>query len=379
MNTQLSENLAELKRSIGNYGNVFARRKGALSRFEYLVKRVLRKLILRHLDQQREINQLILRVLEELITGARAQETPKASTAQHNLTASNGNGIRVVTSLSELDQIMQELDDAAAISDDELRRVFTTFKMEFPFDLPDDPYSKEYADRQFELYRYLRGESYHPSNEVTEFDPLTMADKPFPFCTESPQTVGNQLIAIGHIIRTLNLPPKSTILELGPGPGNTTIFLARMGYKVSTIDIEKRWLDLIAERARRKHLDVEMIHGDFSLIHDLGRQYDAVLFFECFHHCADHRSLIEGLKKVVAPGGKIVFAAEPITDDFPMPWGFRLDGESLRAIRRFGWCELGFQESYFRDLMDRYGWAVSKHVCAETPWGGIFVATRRGE
>jgi protein-L-isoaspartate O-methyltransferase len=293
--------------------------------------------------------------------------------------ASTGSGIRVVSSLSELDQIMQELDAAAAISDGELRRVFTTFAMEFPVDLPDDPYSKEYADRQFEVYRYLHGEPYHPSNEVTVFDVQTAADKPFPFYTESPQTVGAQLIAIGHLIRTLNLPPKSTILEFGPGWGNTTLCLARMGYKVSAIDIEKRFVDLIAERARRKRLDVEIIHGDFSLIHDLGRQYDAVLFFECFHHCADHRSLIEGLKKVVAPGGKVVFAGEPITDDFPIPWGFRLDGESLWAIRRQGWCELGFQESYFRDLMGRYGWALSKHVCAETQWGVVFVATHRGE
>jgi hypothetical protein len=90
MDTQL----AELKRSIRNYGNVFARRNGAIGRFEYLVKRVLRKLILRHLDQQREINQLVARALDELIAGARAQEKlsiellepPEVSTVQHNMT-----------------------------------------------------------------------------------------------------------------------------------------------------------------------------------------------------------------------------------------------------------------------------------------------------
>ena len=293
--------------------------------------------------------------------------------------ASNGRNFRLVSSLSALDEILLELDAAAAISDDELRRVFTTFAMEFAHDLPKDPYSKAYYDRQFELYEYLHGKSYDTSNEVSVFDVQTAADRPFPFYTESPQTVGNHLIAIGHLIRTINLPPKSRILEFGPGWGNTTVWLARMGYKVTAVDIEKRFVELVAERGRRKQLNIETIQGDFQLVHHVQRKWDAVLFFECFHHCADHHSLIEGLDKVVSPGGKVIFAAEPITDDFPIPWGFRLDGESLWAIRKFGWCELGFQETYFRELMYKHGWNLSKNVCPETPWGVVFVATRRDE
>src|SRR5215831_4431341 len=87
----LSDTLAELKRSTGNYGNVVAQRKGLLGRFEHLAKRGLRKLILRHLEQQREINQLVVRALEELVNGARAQgkitAEPQETSApeQHNL------------------------------------------------------------------------------------------------------------------------------------------------------------------------------------------------------------------------------------------------------------------------------------------------------
>jgi SAM-dependent methyltransferase len=101
MNTQLSEILAELERSIGNYGNVVARRKGVLGRFEHLIKRSLRKLILRHLDQQHEINQLVAQALDEIDTDAHAQEklttelqemqeTLKAISAQRNLPACLG-------------------------------------------------------------------------------------------------------------------------------------------------------------------------------------------------------------------------------------------------------------------------------------------------
>lgn len=272
--------------------------------------------------------------------------------------------------------MLRMLDAAAAVSDDELRRGFTRFTMDIPMDAPADPDSKEYRAHQMKLYEWLHGKPYAVKNEVTSFDVAAIAAAPFPFGTRSCQTVGNQLIAIGHIIRTLDLKPESSILEFGPGWGNTTLFLAQMGFRMTAVDIEKNFVDLINERARRKGLGIEAVHGEFGIIHQIERKFDAVLFFECFHHCSDHQSLIAGLDKVVAPGGKVVFAAEPITDAFPVPWGLRLDGESLWAIRKHGWLELGFQETYFRKLLARYGWQVEKRVCSETPWGVIFVATR---
>jgi ubiquinone/menaquinone biosynthesis C-methylase UbiE len=283
---------------------------------------------------------------------------------------------QIVSTLAQLDEMLKMLDAAAAISDDELRRGFTKFSMRFPMDLPDDPDSPEYRETQMKLYEWLHGKSYSVSNEVSNFDVTAAASSPFPFYTESPQTIGNHLISIGHLIRTMNLKPKSSILEFGPGWGNTTVWLARMGYRVTAVDIEKNFVDLIKERAKRKQLELEAIQGDFSLLHQFDRQFDAVLFFECFHHCSDHQALIAGLDRVVAPGGKVIFAAEPITDDFPIPWGLRLDGESLWAIRNNGWLELGFKETYFRALMARHGWSLEKSVCHETPWGVIFVATR---
>jgi SAM-dependent methyltransferase len=285
-------------------------------------------------------------------------------------------GYRVISTLAELDQMLKMLDAAAARSDEELRRGFASFRMDLPMDITADPDSDAYRAQQMELYEWLHGKPYAVSNEVSNFDIAAAADVPFPFHTQSSQTVGNQLIAIGHIIRTLNLKPKSRVLEFGPGWGNTTISMARLGYRVTAVDIEKNFVALIKERARRKNLEIDVVQEDFSVIHKLDQQFDAVLFFECFHHCSNHQSLIAGLDRVVAPGGKVIFAAEPITDDLPIPWGLRLDGESLWAIRQQGWLELGFQETYFRRLLARHGWNVEKSVCNETPWGVIFIATR---
>ena len=276
---------------------------------------------------------------------------------------------RVVRTLDELDEMLRMLDEAGKVSDDELRRGFTRFRMELRLDLPADPYSPEYRAKVFELYEWLHGSPYTPANEVSSFDVVAAADRPFPYATESPQTVGNHLIAVGHIIRTMNLAPRSRVLELGAGWGNTTLALAQMGHDVTAIDIEPNFVKLIETRADRLNAPVRVLQGDFSLIDTLDEQFDAVLFFECFHHAADHLGLLAGLDRVVAPGGRLVFAAEPITDSLRYPWCLRLDGESLWAIRTERLVRAGLPG----DLLPRRPWrgsgGVATSSCAQTRRG----------
>jgi SAM-dependent methyltransferase len=109
------------------------------------------------------------------------------------------------------------------------------------------------------------------------------------------------------------------------------------------------------------------------------KPFDAAVFFECFHHCADHNRLLKALRSAVKPGGKLYFAAEPILADFPVPWGLRADGESLWATRSNGWMELGFSESYFQEALRRAGWNASKHVYPDLAWAAVREARRIGE
>jgi hypothetical protein len=105
-----------------------------------------------------------------------------------------------------------------------------------------------------------------------------------------------------------------------------------------------------------------------------------VLFYECFHHCSDHVQMLDQLHRVLNADGKVVLAAEPILEAFHAPWGLRIDGESLWAIRTNGWLELGFQESYFVETCLRTGWTVAKHVTDVTPLGTVFVlSSTRGK
>jgi SAM-dependent methyltransferase len=287
-------------------------------------------------------------------------------------------GIEVVTTLERLDEKLAQIDAAWSVSDDAVRAVFQTFRMEIPVEDRSRPYSDSYRAAQFALYHRISARpGYSTDNEVSGFtvDPKC----PFPYYTKSASTVGDQLMAIGYLIKTMALPSGSSVLEFGPGWGNTTIALAQMGYDVTALDIDPNFVQLICDRGALFGLTPDARVGAFLDAATIDRQYDAVLFYECFHHCSDHVQLLTDLHHVVKPGGRVVLAAEPIFDGFHAPWGLRLDGESLWAIRQNGWLELGFTESYFVETCLRQGWKVDRHRSDVSDLTSLFVLTRLGE
>jgi SAM-dependent methyltransferase len=293
--------------------------------------------------------------------------------------------MKILRSIDELDAELACVDEAAKVSDDAMRAELSRFEfrpktLECILDrlLALDPYSESYRVRQFELYSKISGIStYDPAqNERSEFNVSGAVRNPYPFCTKSPQTVGDQLIAIGFIIKTLNLTPPARILEFGPGWGNLTIELARMGYSVTAVDIEPRFVDLIQQRAAQLDLPLRAICGSFGRIPGEPGPFDAILFFECFHHCGDHLGLLRDLKPLLSDSGFLLFAAEPITESFPLPWGVRMDGMSVWSIRKFKWLELGFRESYFIRTLLKLGWVVQKVNYNNSLMNTIFIVKK---
>lgn len=281
--------------------------------------------------------------------------------------------MRVVKTLDELDLEIAGCD--AAKSDAELRQLFSSFKMEPPR-MPGDPFEPEYSIRQMRLYEEIAGRRYTVENEETKFDVSSLSMRPFPYATGNPATVGSQLLAIGALIRQLKIPEGGRVLEFGPGWGNTTIALAMTGFQVTVVDIEPRFCELIRRRSEALGLSIEVINSDFFWVEECGRVFDAAVFFECFHHCSDHLRLLRSLRNAIVPEGGVYFGGEPITNDLPLPWGLRLDGESLWAIRKHGWFELGFTEDYFEEALSRCGWQVSKYSSADHFAANVWAARK---
>lgn len=283
--------------------------------------------------------------------------------------------VRDVSSIAELDIVLKEVAAAHAISDDAVRTALGSFRYAVDIGgLPPDPFSPEYRKYQLDLYEGIAGRPYRIENEETSYLSGDAGALPFPYYTESWKTVSDHVVMLGLIIKTLALPARASILEFGPGWGNTVLALAQMGYRVTAVDIEQRFLDIIAHRCRDLATPPRLLRRDFLQVAELDERFDAILFYESFHHCSDHQALLARLPDLLNPGGKVVFAAEPIHDHLSMPWGLRLDGMSVWSTRCFGWLELGFTETYFREALKRAGLSVEKLDYPVTDLGTLFVA-----
>ncbi len=283
--------------------------------------------------------------------------------------------IRVITNPIDLDAEIAKVDAKAEISDAAFRAAIDDFCYASSKPLPSDPYSKEYREFQMNLYLDISGRSqYTLDNESSPFDLEAAKIRPFPYATQNSAVVGDQLIAQGFLIRSLNLPPNAEIVEFGPGWGNTTLHLAQMGYNVTAVDTEQRFIDLIEHRADALGVPIDLVCQDMLSFRS-SKKFDAVVFFECFHHCADHLQLLQNLDAFVKEDGIIAFAAEPIAD-FPYPWGVRLDGISVYSIRKYGWLELGFSNSYFMETLAKFGWSATRLRSDVSPIADVIIAKR---
>ena len=288
--------------------------------------------------------------------------------------------METVTSLTDLDRRLDAAERARSVSDDCFREslLHFNFRPELHHPLP-EPFSLDYRNFQLELYEKLVGRPYRTENEETDFNFEHAYRWPFPYSSKSPQTVGDSLIAYGFFIRSMNLPNEATILEIGSGYGSLSMHLALMGYDVTCLDMSQNLLKFVEHRAKQLNVSVKTICGDMATV-EVNRHFDAVLFHESFHHCFEHQLLVSRLEDLVVPGGQVFFAAEPVVENgsdlVPYPWGLRMDGLSLISIRRWGWMELGFQRSYFFDLLGRAGWALDHSFLDTTFWASLYTARR---
>jgi hypothetical protein len=281
---------------------------------------------------------------------------------------------RLVT-LGGLDAELEEAAKLFSVSEDAARAFLRGFRMAPPAQRPEDPFSDAYEDWVFALYREVSGRAdYSIANEASPFDLEAAVAVPYPYSTGSTTVVGEELVARGFIISTLGLTPPARIVEFGSGWGNLTNDLAAMGFDVTAVEVEERFCQLTERRSRQP--DRLHVVANGMLAFEPAEPYDAAIFYESFHHCADHMAMLGRLTKIVRPGGSVLWAGEPIA---PMsyPWGLRLDGYSLWSTRTHGWLELGFDEAYFAEALARSGWHASRtRLAAGSPLADVIVATR---
>jgi SAM-dependent methyltransferase len=130
------------------------------------------------------------------------------------------------------------------------------------------------------------------------------------------------------LIRQLPLAP-ARILDLGAGTGFLSIALAKLGHRVTAVDLSREMLDRLRDRARREGLDIALIEGPAE--HPPEGPFDAVVERLLLWTLPDPSAALRRWRQV-ARGGRLVC--------FEGAWGRADRGEAIRArlremLRRF--------------------------------------------
>ena len=265
------------------------------------------------------------------------------------------------------DALDAELDRATALmgtSPERAQALLGGFAVALPAAPPPDPFSDAYRTWTWDLYRRISGRAgYDTAHEASPFDLGRALTRPFPYESGSLRMVGRDLRARGHVLDTLagalpaaNGPAtaRSRVVEFGAGWGNLTADLVATGIDVTAVELDPKFCTLIGRRCADGPGELTVHQGDM-LGFATDEPFDAAVFYESFHHCADHLVLLDALHRIVRPGGAVLFAAEPV-QRLGYPWGPRLDGLSVWSSRTYGWLELGFDVRYFDAALARTGW-----------------------
>ena len=282
---------------------------------------------------------------------------------------------------------MDQLDEAARIFEDEARHAelgTKTLKLPDWFDFDLSPEGPEFRQQQLRLWEAITGrENYDPSaNEDTPgVGELDAWRRPAFYAWGNSHIAGEQILATGLIMLRSGARPGSRIIEFGAGFGQTALAFARLGAKVDTVDINPGFCSAINVQAERFEVDLSAHVGHFGFNpaeHD--GVYDIILFYESFHHCFDFPTVIPQLEKMLAPGGKIMLAGEPVfrDDQAPMPidWGIRLEWQNVAVMRIRGWMELGFREHYLTRQFMNSGFMWNHHAVPQAGPANLYEFTR---
>jgi len=108
------------------------------------------------------------------------------------------------------------------------------------------------------------------------------------------------------IYEYLQPEPGMEILDVGCGTGNLSLELARLGVRVTGIDISEPMLAKAREKARREGLAVKFYRADARKLPFNDGIFDAVVSVTALEFVPDLREALEEAYRVLKPGGRLV-------------------------------------------------------------------------
>jgi cyclopropane fatty-acyl-phospholipid synthase-like methyltransferase len=135
-----------------------------------------------------------------------------------------------------------------------------------------------------------------------------------------------------------------SVLDAGCGTGDTALFLAQRGCKVTGIDFLEVPIQRAQRKAAEKGVAVTFLVKDALILKDWTERFDNVIDSGLFHFFddKDRRRYVEGLATVLKPGGRLFLMC--FSDEEPGTQGpRRVSKEELNNAFEEGWNILSIE------------------------------------
>lgn len=241
------------------------------------------------------------------------------------------------------------------------------------------PDSDAYFNQMMNLYEEISGRKLdQQKHELTNFDVSSLVDLESPYAFVEPSQRALHYLRLAKAIEVAKLPKGAKVLDMGCGWGLSSELLAQFGFKVTSVDINPLFVDLVQKRAKRLNLNINVTESSFDEYFAEPMTLDAALFYECFHHAVKLGDLLRNVHSFLNAQGKLILAGEPIQSIWWPSWGLRLDALSVYCIKKFGWFESGWSELYLKRVLSENNFipvffnhpdpSIGKFVIAAKSW-----------
>jgi len=128
--------------------------------------------------------------------------------------------------------------------------------------------------------------------------------------------------------------PTGTALDIGCGTGDSSIYLAQHGWRVTGVDFVPKALGKARAKAAAKQVAVDFVHADATRLRaeGIGADFTLIIDYGCLHGMSDddRDAYVREVTAVAGPGARLLIVAFP-------PGSFPVRGiEPADVEQRFG-------------------------------------------